>query len=298
MRKLSTARRYARRMLATGTAVLGAAPVLAQHEQHLPVAPTPVAEAPQSEHVQHAGHASPSNEAMSVTDAEHAAAFPDLSDMRMRDMMLMDPLNKLVLLDELETRRASGDDSLNWDLDAWIGRDLGKLWVRSEGERRGTDTERAELELLWGKSVARWWDLVAGTRSDFAAGDTNGWAAVGVRGLAPYRFEVEATAYLGSGGRTAFRVETAYEVLVTNRLILEPSFDLDWSGRTDPTRAVGSGLANAELGLRLRYEVRREIAPYVGIMRERTFGRTADLVRAAGGVADDSRFVAGIRLWF
>ena len=93
--------------------------------------------------------------------------------------------------------------------------------------------------------------------------------------------DVEATAYIGSGGRTALRVKTAHELLVTNRLILEPPLELDWHGQTDPARAQGSGLADAELGLRLRYEVRREIAPYVGLTRERRFGRTADLARAA-----------------
>ena len=149
-----------------------------------------------------------------------------------------------------------------------------------------------------GQGFARWWEIVAGARADFAPGPDQEWAAVGVRGLAPYGLDLEATAYLGSGGRTALRVETRYELLVTNRLILEPSLELDWHGQSDPERGLGSGLAEAELGLRLRYEVRREVAPYVGLVRERSFGRTADFGAQPGRDPDDTRLVAGIRVWF
>jgi copper resistance protein B len=252
-----------------------------------------------AQHAQHAEHAPPSPAAAaSVSDADRAAAFPDLGTMRMADMHLEDPLNKLVLLDRLESQNASGGDVLAWNLEAWVGRDLGKLWIRSEGERQSGDTERAELELLYGRGFWRWWELVAGGRIDFAPAGDQSWAAVGVRGLTPYRFDVEATTYLGSGGRAALRLETTYELLVTNRWILEPLLELNWHGQTDTARAVGAGLSDGELGLRLRYEVRREIAPYFGLVRERSFGRTADLARAAGHDPDDTRLVAGVRLWF
>ena len=155
-------------------------------------------------------------------------------------MHLEDPLNKLVLLDRLESQNASGGDILAWNLDAWVGRDLDKLWIRSEGERQSGDTERAELELLYGRGLWPWWDLVAGARIDFAPAGDQSWAAVGVRGLTPYRFDVEATAYLGSGGRAALRLETTYELLVTNRLILEPLLELNWHGQTDAVRGVGA----------------------------------------------------------
>ena len=218
--------------------------------------------------------------------------------MRMADMMLENPLTKLVLLDRFETQDASDGDVLSWNLESWIGRDLNKLWIRSEGERRSGDTERAELELLWGRGFAPWWELVAGARVDFEPVDEQSWAAIGVRGLAPYRLDVEATAYLGSGSRSALRLETTYEILVTNRLVLTPLLELNWHGQTDATRGVGAGLGDGELGLRLRYEVRREIAPYVGITREHLFGRTADLARSAGRDSHDTRLIAGIRLWF
>jgi copper resistance protein B len=261
--------------------------------------PPPVTESPNtlpSEH--HPDHASDATPAAEISAAQRAAAFPDLADMRMSDMMLENPLNKLVLLDRLESRAASGGGVLHWDLDTWIGHDLRKLWIRSDGDRRDGDTERAQVEVLWGQAVAPWWEIVAGVRADFAPGRDQEWAAFGVRGTAPFRLNVEATAYYGSGSRTALRIETARELLVTNRLILEPSLELDWHGQADPTRGLGSGLDEAELGIRLRYEVRREVAPYVGLVRERRFGQSADVTRAANRDPDDTRFVAGIRFWF
>ena len=269
--------------------LLASSRAAAQHEQHTPATePTPPA---QHEHAGHATAPAP------ATEGERAAAFPDLGTMRMPDMMLVDPLTKLVLLDRFESHDANGNP-LSWDVDAWVGRDLTKIWVRSQGERRGDETERAEIEVLFGKSVARWWDVLAGVRHGVEPGESQDWLAVGVRGTAPYRFEIEATAYAANGGRTGLRVETQRDLLVTNRLILQPQLELNWYGEADSARQRGAGLADAELGVRLRYEIRREVAPYVGLVRERSFGRTAALRRNAGRDADDTRLVAGIRVWF
>jgi copper resistance protein B len=268
-------------------AALACAPATAQHEPHTP---------PLTDPGQHSDHAA-ARASTGVTEADRAAAFPELGDVRMGDMMLENPLNRLVLLDRLEWRD-SRDDAVAWDVDAWVGRDLTKLWVRTEGERLGGDSERAELELLYGRGFARWWEFVAGVRRDFEPGATQNWSAAGVRGTAPYRLEIEATAYVGSGGRTALRVETQRDLLVTNRWILQPQLELEWYGETDPARLRGAGLADAEIGLRLRYEIRREVAPYVGVARERSLSRTAELLRAAGRDTDDTQWVAGIRVWF
>jgi copper resistance protein B len=246
-----------------------------------------------TEHAQHGAATAP----VDITAEQRAAAFPDVGAMRMSDMMLENPVNKLVLLDRLEWHDAPGDP-LTWDLDAWIGRDLAKLWIRSEGERRDDTTERAELEILWGKTFARWWELVAGARYDAQPSPERGWAAFGLRGTTPYRFDIEATTYVGEGGDAALRFEGRYDILVTNRLVLGPLLELDWYAQSDADRGVGAGLSEGELGLRLRYEFRREVAPYVGITRVRSFGRTADFVRAAGDDPDDTRWVAGIRVWF
>ena len=251
-------------------------------------------------HAEHAGHdATPAAyETPPITAAERAAAFPDLGAMQVEHAMLDDPLNKHVLLDRLETQSTDDGTLQRWDLETWVGKSLTKVWIRTEGERLAGATERAELELLWGKSFARWWELVAGARSDFDPGPTQNWAAVGIRGTAPYRIDLEATAYVGDGGRAALRVKSHYELLVTNRLILQPLAELNWYAQRDAVRGFGTGLTSAEIGLRLRYEVKREIAPYVGLVAEHKFGGTADFARTAGHDPSDIRLVAGIRLRF
>lgn len=211
---------------------------------------------------------------------------------------LEDPFNRALLFDELETHEQAGRRELAWDATLWAGYAFNKLVVRTEGEKRGGTTDEAELELLWSHSVARWWDVVAGARADVAPGAGESWAAFGVRGLAPYRFEIEATLYAGDGGKSAARFEGEYDLLVTPRLILQPQVELDWYGQADEGRRLGPGLATAEAALRLRYELRREVAPYVGLVRERKLGATADRARAAGEDPDDTRVVAGIRLRF
>ncbi len=211
---------------------------------------------------------------------------------------LEDPFNRSLLFDELELGEQDGERDLAWDATFWAGKAFDKLAIRTEGEKLGGTTENAELELLWSHAVARWWDVLAGTRSDFEPGGTRSWAAFGVQGLAPYRFDIEATAYVSEGGHSAARFEAEYELLVTPRLILQPQIELNWYGQTDALRNRGPGLASAEAALRLRYELRREVAPYVGLVRERKFGATADRARAVGEQADDTRMVAGVRLRF
>ncbi len=209
--------------------------------------------------------------------------------------MLEDPFNRSVLFDQLELYDS---DDFSWDATAWLGYAFNRLAIRTEGERVDGDTERAELELLWSHSFARWWDVVAGARANMKPGSQQNWAAIGVQGLAPYRFELEATGYVGESGDTAARFEAEYELLITSRLILQPQLELNWYGQSDPERRIGSGLSSVEAGLRLRYEFRREVAPYVGLVRERLVGSTADLARADGLDPEDTSLVAGIRLRF
>jgi copper resistance protein B len=128
--------------------------------------------------------------------------------------------------------------------------------------------------------------------------DGQDWLALGVQGLAPYKFEVQATAYLGERGQSMLQAEAEYELLLTNRLILQPRIEAIAHGRTDAMRGIGAGLGEVDAGLRLRYEVRREFAPYIGIDRAYRFGKTADFARAGGDAAHDTRWVAGVRFWF
>lgn len=231
------------------------------------------------------------------TAEDRAAAFPDLGA-DPHSMMLERPMNYFVLLDQLEVLDTDPDRSLAWDLDAWVGKDLSRLVVRSEGERVDGDTEHADLQLLWSHGFSRWWSWVAGARLDFAPGSDREWAAFGIEGLAPQRFEVEATAYVGDSGDTALRFEAEHEERVTNRLKLQPRIEVEWHGQDDPLRGIGSGLSSVEVGLRLRYEIRREIAPYIGVGWQRKYGRTADFSRAGGDDGEDTSLVVGIRLWF
>lgn len=229
-----------------------------------------------------------------VTDVDRAAAFPELH----HAMQHGADLHSFVLLDRLEAWDADHGSGQAWEAQAWIGGDLSRLWLRSEGERVDGHTESADLEVLYGRSVSAWWDVVGGVRHDFQPGSSQTWAAIGLQGLAPYKFEVQATAYLGESGQTAADIEVEYELLLTNRLILQPLVELEWHGKDDPQRGIGTGLGKVEAGLRLRYEVTRRFAPYVGVVHERAFGGTADLHEAAGEDTRDTRVVAGLRLWF
>jgi copper resistance protein B len=209
--------------------------------------------------------------------------------------MLENPFNRAVLFDKLE---AQGSDDQRWDATVWAGYTFNRLTLRTEGERVAGSTEHADLQLLWTHAATRWWDVVAGARADFEPGPSRSWAAFGVQGLAPYRFELEATAFVGEGGDSAARFKGEYDLLITNRLILQPQIELNWYGQSDQERRVGAGLSSAETGLRLRYELEREIAPYVGLVRERRFGGTADFARSAGFDADDTSLIVGVRLRF
>ena len=229
-----------------------------------------------------------------VTDADRAAAVRPAEGHPAHD----NSIQNFTLIDRLEVWNADPGTGLEWEAQTWIGTDLNRLWLRSEGERIDGSTESADLEVLYGRSVAAWWDVVAGIRHDFKPGATQDFAAFGVIGLAPYKFEVEATAYIGKSGQTAARFEVEYETLITNRLILQPLVEVNLYGKNDPRRGIGSGLSTVEAGLRLRYEFTRRFAPYIGIVRERAFGGTADFRRAEGEDIDDTRLVAGLRIWF
>jgi copper resistance protein B len=229
-----------------------------------------------------------------LTDAQRQAAFPDVEGHTVHDQAV----HYFALFDRLEWQGGGDDDGIELDGKGWIGRDRDRVWFRAEG---GTEEGRvgdARAHVLFGRQFSRWWDIVAGIRQDFRPGPAQTWAAVGVQGLAPYWFEIEATAYVGESGRTHARFEVEYELLLTNRLVLQPLLELDLSGKSDPERGIGAGLSSTEAGVRLRYEFRRELAPYAGVTWSRKYGDTAGLAEAAGGPVSRARLVTGLRLWF
>lgn len=229
-----------------------------------------------------------------VTDEARAAAFPDVMGHAVHDQAIQ----SFTLIDQLEWQDADEGSAFNWNAKGWIGQDLSRLWWSTEGERENGSTEDAQAQLLYGRSIARWWDLVAGLRHDFKPGSSQTWAAVGFQGLSPYWFELEATLYLGEAGQTAARLEAEYDVLLTNRLILQPLIEVNAYGKDDAERETGSGLSSIEAGLRLRYEFTRKVAPYLGVSWARKFGNTLDYAREDGEGAHETRLVIGIRTWF
>jgi copper resistance protein B len=229
-----------------------------------------------------------------LTEADRAAAFPVVN----AHAMLDNAVQRFAMVDRLEVSDDDRGTSIAWEGHGWIGTDLDRLWLRSAGERTAGIVESAHLEALYGRSISVWWDVVAGLRHEFEPTEARTYAALGIQGLAPQRFAISATAYLGEHGHSAAHLAVEYELLLTNRLILQPLLELELNGKSDPARGIGAGLGHGEAGLRLRYEITRQVAPYLGLVHERSFGRTADLLRSASMPVHDTRGVIGLRLWF
>lgn len=201
--------------------------------------------------------------------------------------------------DRLEYRGHSGKDGYVWDAQGWIGDDYNKLWVKSEGEGAfGEDLEKAEVQALYSRPVSPFFDVQAGLRQDLGSGPDRTYGVIGLQGLVPYWFEVDSAFFISDKGDVTARIEAEYELLFTQRLVLQPRAELNFAFQDVDEQGVGSGLSTAEVGARLRYEFTRQFAPYIGISWERAVGDTADFVRAEGGDPGTTSFVAGIRLWF
>jgi copper resistance protein B len=209
-----------------------------------------------------------------------------------------DPLLSMLVVDQLEVRDTDDDNPLVWDAEGWIGKDLNKFWLKTDGEYVDNSVEEMELQLLYSRAIAPFWDLQLGWRRDIRPDPDRDWAAFGVKGLAPYFFDIDAALFIGDAGRSAVRLQAEYEIMLTQKLVLTPEIELNLYGRNDPDTGVGSGLSDIEAGLRLRYEIRREFAPYAGVNWTRLYGNTADYARAEGADTDDLQLVAGVRFWF
>ena len=230
------------------------------------------------------------------------ARSPDYSDgvgygsMKGMDMANNAPLGML-LIDQLEAFHGRDANGQGWEAEGWYGNDENKLWIRTEGERSRGKLDEGDVEALWSHSTATYWDTQLGVRHDLG-GPSRDWAAFGVQGLAPYWYELEATGYAGASGRTAVRLRADYELLFTQRLILQPELEANLYGKDDPQRHIGSGLSDIQFGLRLRYEIRRQFAPYIGMNWVRRIGATADYARQDHQPVLDRQIVAGARIWF
>lgn len=209
-----------------------------------------------------------------------------------------DPLLTMLKIDQLEITDISDNNDLAWDAQAWIGRDLNKFWIKTEGERSDSEIEEAELQLLYSKAIAPYWDTQIGWRHDTRPTPNRDWLVLGVQGVAPYFFETDIAVFIGEGGIVGLRTEWEYELLLTQKWVLTPEVEANFFSKNDSQVGLGSGLSDIEIGLRLRYEIRREFAPYIGIEWQKSFGDTADFAREEGERTSDTKWVAGIRLWF
>lgn len=283
--------------------LLGSPAVLGQEHDHTASAAPAEAEAT-VDHSAHTGAAEVSPAAVdhSAHIAAPATQVPDRDESaamqqarHMNTAMHGGSLNYLLLGERFE--RLDGE-RFNWEAQGWVGRDLDKLWFKTEGHREQGTTERAEIQALYSRAVAPFWDLQAGLRHDTGVGATRTHAVFGLMGLAPYWFEMDLAAFVSERGDVSSRLEVEYELRLSQRLLLQPRVELNYSFADDVAAGIGQGFSDTSVGLRLRYEVRREFAPYLGVEWSRAYGATARLQGRQGKEREDLTVVAGLRVWY
>lgn len=234
-----------------------------------------------------------------LSQGSHAETPPDGAPADWPEPIEDDRIVSFLLIDHLEYQDKDGDDAFAWEAEGWIGTDYNKIWIKMEGEKPVDDeVEAAEVQLLYSRLIAPFWDLQAGFRYDPEPDPSRSFAVLGVQGMAPYWFEVQAAAFISDDGDVSARFEAEYDILLTQRLIAQPLFEVNLAAQDVEELDIGSGFTDLELGLRLRYEIRREFAPYIGVSYERKLGETADLAEAEGEDKDSFAIVAGVRFWF
>ena len=210
-----------------------------------------------------------------------------------------DPLLTKVMINKLEMtdKDKNGNRTTVWETDAWIGKDLNKFWLKSSGERVDGKQETS-TSALYSRAIDANWDFQVGLLHDTVPGKSRNYAEIGLKGIAPYFFETDASVAIGKNGHSKLSVSSEYEMMLTQQLVLSPEIEFTAYGKADEKMGVGSGLSSGELGLRLRYEIRREFAPYIGVNFSKKFGQTADFATAEGEGTSDTQVVMGIRAWF
>ena len=198
-----------------------------------------------------------------------------------------------------EYQAREGHDGFRWEGEGWYGGDINRLTVKSEGEAVfGEGVESAELQFLYSRAIGPYFNAQVGIRQDLGQGPDRSYAAIGFEGLAPYWFETEGALFLSDKGDLLGRIEGSYDQRITQKLILQPMAEVNFALRDVPESGIGSGLSDVELGLRLRYEIVREFAPYIGVEWARKIGDTARFARADGEDADSFSLVVGVKAWF
>jgi copper resistance protein B len=202
------------------------------------------------------------------------------------------------IFNQLEGRWNGSNPEFRWDGQGWIGTDYDKLWIKSEGTLSKGAVDDGQQQFLYSRAVTTYFDLQGGLRSDLDSRPTRNWAAFGIQGLAPYFFDLEVTGFISGEGHLAAKLEASYDLLLTQRLILQPQIEVNLYSKADPARLVGAGFSDIDTGLRLRYEFDRKFAPYIGVVYQGKSGQTANFARQAGESTGDFRFAFGVRVWF
>lgn len=237
--------------------------------------------------------------ALGLLPAGAVAEQPDGAPPAWPEPVPDDRLYSFVRFDRLEAGFGAGPDSKRWDAQGSFGGDYHRLWLKTEGEGElNRAAEAAEIQLLYDRAISPFWNLQAGLRHDWRPNPDRSFAALGVQGLAPYWFETDAALFLSEDGDVSVRLELEYELLLTQRLILQPRLEINAAADAVAEYGVGDGLNRTEAGLRMRYEIRREFAPYIGLSWTGLHGETADLAEAAGGDDAQLQGVIGLRAWY
>jgi copper resistance protein B len=200
--------------------------------------------------------------------------------------------------DLAEYQVRDGDDGYRWDAEAWFGGDLDRLVVKSEGDGAAAGLASGEIQALYSRAIGPYFDLQAGVRQDIQRGPKRTYAVLGFEGLAPYWFEVEGALFLSGQGEFLARLEASYDLRLTQRWIVQPRVEANLAAQDIAELGLGAGISDVEAGVRLRYEVSRQFAPYVGVSWERKLGRTSDFARAAGEDAAEAGLVIGVRAFY
>jgi copper resistance protein B len=209
------------------------------------------------------------------------------------------PLLAHVIFNQLEGRWNGSNTEFRWDGQGWVGTDYDKLWIKSEGTLQSNGTlDDGQQQFLYSRAITTYFDLQGGLRSDIDSRPTRNWAALGIQGLAPYFFDLELTGFASDEGHLAAKLEASYDLLLTQRWILQPQIEVNLYSKADPARLVGAGFSDIDTGLRLRYEISRNFAPYLGVVYEGKFGQTASYAKRVGESTGDFRFAFGVRVWF
>jgi copper resistance protein B len=244
-----------------------------------------------------AAFATPASAQQVEMPAGEASPADHAEQMREMAVMAHDTSTFHMLLGEIDYAREQGRDLVTWDAEGWVGGDVDKLWLKSEGEHFGGETETAEVQALYSRNVATFFDAQVGVRYDIEPKGT-AYLVAGVQGLAPYLLETDVAAFLSEHGDVSLRAKQSFDLLLTQRTVLEPHVEANLYLQDVPELGVGSGLSNIEAGLQLRYEITRRFAPYLDLEYDRALGDTRRFRLAAGEEAGRWVLKAGLRLWF